>query len=181
MRGAGHVEEKPIAAPADPIARLAPWLPTKCPAVARQNSDLLLNHDDEPSIQCGLSPCTTSRMLCLVKLLLVPVIMFFRSRRDLLMENLALRQQLAVFETKAFSSSACCSRQTFLGDIAAVLVPVAGDIDSRSAGDRCAMAPGRFQVYWTWLSRHPIRAGRKCVSVELRELIFGMVADNRAP
>jgi hypothetical protein len=25
MRGAGHVEEKPIAAPAGPIARLAPW------------------------------------------------------------------------------------------------------------------------------------------------------------
>src|SRR5580704_3731261 len=49
-------------------------------------------------------------------------------------------------ETEAFSSSACCSRQTFLGDIAAVLVPVAGDIDSRSAGDRCAMAPGRLQA-----------------------------------
>src|SRR5260370_39563427 len=32
MRGAGHVEEKPIAAPAGPIARLAPWMPTKCPA-----------------------------------------------------------------------------------------------------------------------------------------------------
>ena len=50
------------------------------------------------------------------------------------------------FETEAFSSSACCYRQTFLGDIAALLVPVAGDIDSRSAGDRCAMAPGRLQA-----------------------------------
>jgi hypothetical protein len=34
-------------------------------------------------------------MLRLVKLLLVPVIRFFSSRRDLLLENLALRQQLA--------------------------------------------------------------------------------------
>src|SRR5277367_6503310 len=49
-------------------------------------------------------------------------------------------------EAEAFSSSACCYRQTFLGDIAALLVPVAGDIDSRSAGDRCAMAPGRLQA-----------------------------------
>jgi putative transposase len=35
-----------------------------------------------------------------------------------------------------------------------------------------------FKLYWTWLSRHPIRAGRKGVSVELRKLIFRMVADN---
>jgi hypothetical protein len=39
------------------------------------------------------------------------------------------------------------------------------------------MAPGRLQLYWTRLSWHRVRAGRKCVSVELRELIFRMVAD----
>src|SRR5260370_20931211 len=33
-----HVEEKPIAAPAGPIARLAPWLPTKCPAACQQHT-----------------------------------------------------------------------------------------------------------------------------------------------
>jgi putative transposase len=36
-----------------------------------------------------------------------------------------------------------------------------------------------FKLYWTWLSRHRKRAGRKCVSRELRELIFHMVAENR--
>ncbi len=35
-----------------------------------------------------------------------------------------------------------------------------------------------FRLYWTWLSRHRIRSGRKCGSVELRELIFRMVAEN---
>ena len=35
-----------------------------------------------------------------------------------------------------------------------------------------------FKLYWTLLSRHRGRAGRKCISVELRELIFGMVAEN---
>jgi putative transposase len=29
-----------------------------------------------------------------------------------------------------------------------------------------------------WLSRHRTRLGRKCVSIELRELIFRMVAEN---
>lgn len=35
-----------------------------------------------------------------------------------------------------------------------------------------------FKLYWSWLSRHRKRAGRKCVSRELRELIFRMVAEN---
>ena len=38
MRGAGHVEEKPVAAPAGPIARLDPWLPTKCPRARPQHT-----------------------------------------------------------------------------------------------------------------------------------------------
>ena len=35
-----------------------------------------------------------------------------------------------------------------------------------------------FKVYWSWLSRYQIRAGRKGISVELRGLIFRMVAEN---
>jgi putative transposase len=35
-----------------------------------------------------------------------------------------------------------------------------------------------FKLYWTWLSRHQTRVGRKSVSRELRELIFCMVAEN---
>jgi len=35
-----------------------------------------------------------------------------------------------------------------------------------------------FKLYWTWLSRHRNRVGRKCVRRELRELIFRMVAEN---
>ena len=33
-------------------------------------------------------------------------------------------------------------------------------------------------MYWTWISRRRTRVGRKCVSEELRELIFRMVAEN---
>ena len=35
-----------------------------------------------------------------------------------------------------------------------------------------------FKLYWAWRSPHKTRAGRKCVSRELRELIFRMVAEN---
>jgi hypothetical protein len=92
--------------------------------VARQNSDLLLNQGEGTYIRSGLSPCNTALMLRLVRLLPVPVIGFFSSRRDLLLENLALRQQLAVLKTEAFSPSPCCYRQTFLGDITAEPEPL---------------------------------------------------------
>jgi transposase InsO family protein len=35
-----------------------------------------------------------------------------------------------------------------------------------------------FKLFWTWLSRHRARVGRKCVGRELRELIFRMVVEN---
>jgi putative transposase len=37
-----------------------------------------------------------------------------------------------------------------------------------------------FRLYWTWLSRHQVRTGRKRVSREVRELIFRMLAENPA-
>jgi transposase InsO family protein len=36
-----------------------------------------------------------------------------------------------------------------------------------------------FKLYWAWLSQRRVRAGRKSVSKELRELIFRMVVENR--
>jgi hypothetical protein len=35
-----------------------------------------------------------------------------------------------------------------------------------------------FKLYWTWISRHRTNAGRKCVSRELRNLIFRMISEN---
>lgn len=42
--------------------------------------------------------CQTDFMLCPLSLLFVLIVRLFRSRRDLLLENLALRQQLTVLK-----------------------------------------------------------------------------------
>ena len=68
------------------------------PLVVRQNSDLNEIKRMKGAFRCGLSRCSIGVMLCLLTLLPVQVVRFFRSRRDLLLENFALRQQL-VLET----------------------------------------------------------------------------------
>ena len=117
-------------------------------------------------------------MLRLVKRLLAPVIRFFSSRRDLLLENLALRQQLAVLKRRHSHPRLAVTDRLFWVILrrfwsgwrqALILVQPETVVRWHRAG---------FRLYWTWLSRHGVRAGRKCVSKELRELIFRMVAEN---
>ena len=117
-------------------------------------------------------------MLRLLDLLTIPALHFFRSRRDLLLENLALRQQLGVFERKHPKPRFRPSDRLFWVLLrrmwsgwkrALILVQPETVIRWHRAG---------FKLYWTWLSRHRTRAGRKCVSRELRDLIFRMVAEN---
>src|SRR5271156_598755 len=118
-------------------------------------------------------PWNTALGLCLVKLLPVPVIVFFRSRRDLLLENFALRQQLAVFSRIAVSDRlfwVILRRFWSPWKQALILVQPETVVRWHRTG---------FRLYWTWLSRHRIRSGRKCVSVELRELISRLVAENQ--
>jgi hypothetical protein len=118
-------------------------------------------------------------MFRLLKLLVVLFLRFFRSRSDLLLENLALRQQLGVFKQKHPQPRFGVSDRLFWVMLrrfwkgwkeALTLVQPETVVRWHRAG---------FKLYWTWLSRHRSRAGRKCVSRELRELIFRMVAENQ--
>jgi len=63
----------------------------KSAPVARQNSDLLSYQVCRLGIQFVLFTCKTGPMLRPVRPLVVLFSRFFRSRRDLLLENLALR------------------------------------------------------------------------------------------
>jgi transposase InsO family protein len=113
-----------------------------------------------------------------LRLLFVLLVRSVRSRHNLLLENLALRQQLSVLKKKRPQPRFAAPDKLFWVILrqfwsgwkrALVLVQLETVVRWHRAG---------FKLYWTWLSRHRTRAGRKCVSKELRELIFRMVAEN---
>src|ERR1022692_1396735 len=109
------------------------------------------------------------------------VILFLRSvcsRHNLLLENLALRQQLAILTRKHPQPRFRAPDRLFWVILrwlwpgwkrALILVQPETVVRWHRAG---------FKLYWTWLSRRRTRAGRKCVPKELRDLIFRMVAEN---
>src|ERR1035437_3136509 len=105
-------------------------------------------------------PCQTGFMLRLLRLLFVLAVRSVHSRRNLLLENLALRQQLCL-------------------------------VKEQNPHVRFAAPDKLFWVilrrFWSGWKRTLVLvqpetvvrcAGRKCVSGELRELIFRMVAEN---
>ena len=104
--------------------------------------------------------------------------MFCAHGRGLLIEILALRQQLAVLNAKRPRPRLTVPDKLFWMVLrrlwpewkrALMLVQPETVVGWHRAG---------FKLYWTWLSRHCARSGRKCVSNELRELIFRMVVEN---
>src|ERR1035438_1722134 len=117
-------------------------------------------------------------MLRSLKLLFDLLIRLCCSRRNLLLENLALRQQLAVLKQRHPQPRFAVSDKMFWvvlrrlwpgWQAALILVQPTTVVRWHRAG---------LKLYWTWLSRHRKRAGRKCVRKELRQLIFRMVVDN---
>jgi hypothetical protein len=114
-------------------------------------------------------------MLRLLGLLVFLSARLFSSRRDLHLENLALRQQLGVFKQKHPLPRFAATDKLFWVVLkrlwegwsrALILVQPETVVRWHRAG---------FKLYWTWLSRHRRCAGRKCVSRELRALIFRTV------
>lgn len=145
----------------------------------RQNDDLPLNQVYREDVKFELSRCKTALMLCFLRLMIVLFARLFCSRRDLQLENLALRQQLAVLGRKHSQPRFAASDRLFWVLLrrlwpgwkqALILVQPEIVVRWHRAG---------FKLYWTWLSRHRCRPGRKCVSRELRELIFRIVTENR--
>ena len=117
-------------------------------------------------------------MLRSLKLLFVLLIQSVRSRRCLLLENLALRQQLAVLKRRHPQPRFVAPDKLFLVMLrrlwpewkwALILVQPETVVRWHQTG---------FKLYWTWLSRYRNRAGRECASKQLRGIIFRMVAEN---
>jgi hypothetical protein len=83
-------------------------------------------------------------MQCLLQHLFSLPIRVFRSRRDLFLENLALRQQLAVLKQRHSQPRFAVADK--LGDAAVALARMEAGIDPCSAGDRRSLASGGVQV-----------------------------------
>ena len=97
----------------------------------------------------------------------------FRSREDLVLENLALHQQLLALQAQrprrrltALHKLFWVALRTFWSGWRKPLVLVTPRtvVNWHRAG---------FRLYWTWISRFRQVEGRKRVSKEIRALIFG--------
>jgi len=101
-----------------------------------------------------------------------------QSHRSLLLENLALRQQLAVLKRKhprprmgAVDRIFWVFARRFWGTCKQSLVLVNPEtvVDWHRAG---------FRLYWSGISKARKQVGRKKLSPEVRELIVRMMAEN---
>ncbi len=106
------------------------------------------------------------------------VVRAFSSREDLILENLALRQQLLALHAKrprrrltAMHKLFWVALRTFWSGWTKPLVLVTPRtvVSWHRAG---------FRLYWTWVSRARQVGGRRHVSKDVRALIFRMVAEN---
>jgi putative transposase len=117
-------------------------------------------------------------MLRSLRLLFVLLIRSFSSRHDLLLENLALRQQLAILASRHPKPRLAVPDQLFWLTLrrfwpqwkaAVLIVQPETVVRWHRAG---------FKLYWRWISRRRARPGRRPTSKEQRELIFRMAAEN---
>ena len=117
-------------------------------------------------------------MFRILQLLFASILPVFRSRSSLLLENLVLRQQLAVLKRKrprpriaALDKLFWVVARKFWSGWKQALIIVSPDTVVRwhRAG---------FALYWRAISRTRHVFGRKRISKEVRDLIFRMVVEN---
>ena len=117
-------------------------------------------------------------MFRFVWLLFGMLVRLFRGRQSLLLENLALRQQLVALKRRHPRPS--------LGLFDKLFWVVARRVWSAWKQSLIIVAPATvvrwhrsgFRMYWRLISRVRRQVGRKQTPREVRELIFRMVAEN---
>jgi putative transposase len=117
-------------------------------------------------------------MLCGLLLFFGCVSRSIRPRRDLLLENLALRQQLAVLKRQCSRPQVAASDKLFWVILSRIWVGWKDALVLVQPDTVVWWHRAGFARYWTWLSRRRKRAGRKPVGKDLREQIARMAAEN---
>jgi hypothetical protein len=121
------------------------WLSQLRPVV-RQNCDRHSNQSVGRSAGLRVCPYDTDIMLCLLRSLAVLFIRVFRSRRDLLLENLALRQQLVGLKQRHARPQVSISDKLFWVILRRVWPEWEARVDPRPARDCCSLAQCRVQA-----------------------------------
>ena len=106
------------------------------------------------------------------------MICVFRSREDLLLENLALRQQLLALHNKRPRRRLATAHKLFWTTLRRVWSGWKQPLVLVTPKTVVAWHRAGFRLYWKWLSRTRRLGGRKRVSEEVRTLIFRMAAEN---
>src|ERR1039457_3483803 len=118
-------------------------------------------------------------MFDLFRLWLGAVLRLFRTRRSLMLENLALRQQLAVFKRQQPRPSLRASDKLFWLVARRVWAHWKKSLLIVLRYTVARWHRSGFKLYWAMLCkvRNPVGGGRR-IPKQIRELIFQMVADN---
>ncbi|MGB9105165.1 MAG: integrase core domain-containing protein [Terriglobales bacterium] len=117
-------------------------------------------------------------MLLWSKLILGSILRLLQSRRDLLLENLALRQQLAVLRRHRRRPRLHTADKLFWVFVRRLWNGWQQSLAIVTPATVVRWHRTGFRLYWAWLSWHRVRVGRKPTSRDLRALIFQMVAEN---
>ena len=102
----------------------------------------------------------------------------FRSREDLLLENLALRQQLLAVHSRRPRPRLSTARKLFWVILRRIWSGWKRPLVLVTPKTVVAWHRAGFRLYWKWLSRARRVGGRKRVSPEVRALIFRMASEN---
>jgi len=117
-------------------------------------------------------------MFCFVGLCFGMLVRLFRERRSLLLENLALRQQLVALKRRHSRPS--------INPFDKLFWVIARRVWSAWKHSLIIVTPETvvrwhrtgFRMYWRLISRVRRQVGRRPISKEVRELIFRMVVEN---
>ena len=117
----------------------------------------------------------------MIGLALTPTIaiarLIFRSRLELLIENLALRQQLAVFKQQRCRPRLSPADRAFWVFLRQVWCGCANALILVEPNTVVGWQRQGFRLFWRWISKAK-RAGRPGIPREIRELIKKMAQDN---
>src|ERR1700694_1884334 len=102
----------------------------------------------------------------------------FSSRESLVLENLALRQQLLALHAKRPRRRLTALHKMFWVALTTLWSRWTKPLVLGTPRTGVSWHRAGFRLYWTWVSRARQVGGRKRVSKEARALIFRMVAEN---